>query len=224
MKVLIFDTGTLITLSMNGFLYLLEEIKKTCDCKFLITKEVKYEVLDRPIGIKRFELGALRVGALIERGILELPNALEINESEMKKTTKELMETANHTVKIKGKYVDIVSEGEISCLALSKDLIKKGIENIIAIDERTTRVLVEKPENLTKLMTKKLKQRVDVVKGRLKGFENFKFIRSTELVYVAHKKGLLRIKGKRALGAALYATRFKGSAVSFEEIEEMKKL
>jgi len=134
------------------------------------------------------------------------------------------METANHTVKIKGKYVDIVSEGEISCLALSKDLIKRGIENIIAIDERTTRVLVEKPENLTKLMTKKLKQRVDVVKGKLKGFENFKFIRSTELVYVAYKKGLLRIKGKRALGAALYATRFKGAAVSFEEIEEMKKL
>jgi len=85
MKVLIFDTGTLITLSMNGLLYLLEEMKKTCDCKFLITKEVKYEVLDRPIGIKRFELGALRVQALIEKGVLELPNALKISEPEMKK-------------------------------------------------------------------------------------------------------------------------------------------
>ena len=224
MKALIFDAGALINLSMNGLLYILEDMKKDCDCKFLITKEVKYEVLDRPIGIKRFQLGALRIQALIENGVLELPSSLAISETETKRVTKELMHTANHAVKVKGKWVTIVSDGEISCLALSKELAKKGIESIIAIDERTTRVLVEKPENLAKLMGKKLKQRVDVVKGRLKGYENFRFIRSTELVYVAHKKGFLRVKGKKALEAALYATRFKGSAVSFEEIEEIKKL
>lgn len=223
-KILIFDSGTLINFSMNGLLYTLEELKKTFKGKFIITPAVRHEVLDRPLKINRFKLEALRIRSLIENNILEFPSTLNISEEEIQKGTKEFMDIANHSVQAEGKYINIVSDAEISCLALSRILSEKGIENLIAIDERTTRILSEKPENLEKLMTKKLHHKASVEKRNLEKFRGFRFIRSSELAYVAYKKGVLRIKGKEALEAALYATRFKGSSISFEEIEEMKNL
>ncbi len=224
MKALIFDSGPLINLSMNGLLYLIEELKKIFHGKFLITKEVKYEVVDRPVGIYRFELGALRVKSLIDRNILELPESLGISSESLKKETNHFMDTANHSFNSNGEWIKIVSEAECSCLALSAELTKKGMDNVIAIDERTTRVLAEKPENLAGLLSGKLHERVKLELKDFGLFNKFKFIRSTELVYVAYKKDLLRISGPKVLEAVLYATKFKGSAVSFEEIEQLKKL
>ena len=54
-------------------------------------------------------------------------------------------------------------------------------------------------------------------------FSKYRFIRSTEMVYVAFKKGLISLNGKKALEALLYATKFKGSSVSYEEIDAIKK-
>jgi hypothetical protein len=224
MKALIFDSGALINLSMNGLLDLLEKLKKEFDGKFLITKEVKYEVIDRPIGIYRFELGAIRVQNLIDMGVLELPSALGISDEIITKGTEELMEIANHSVLVDSRWVDIVSKGEMSCLALSRELSERKIENIIAIDERTTRVLSENPESLERMMSEKIHRRVHVDEEKLKAFLKFRFIRSSEIVYSAYKKGLTSIKGKKALEALLYATRFKGAAISFEEIDILKKL
>lgn len=224
MKALIFDTGSLITLSMNGLLYIIEELKKSFNGKFLMTEDVKYEIIDRPIGVPRFELGALRVQKLIESKIIEMPSSTNIENETIKKETQRLMEIANHYIKSKGKWINIISKGETSCLALSLELRKKGIENIIVVDERTTRLLAEKPQNLKKLMEKKLHSEVRAHLKNLHEFKDFKFIRSTELVFVAHKKNLLKLKGPKALEAALYATKYKGSSVSFDEIKELKKL
>ena len=224
MKVLIFDSGTLINLSMNGLLEILENLKKICGCRFLITKDVKYEVVDRPIGIQRFELGALRVQNLIDSGVLEMPSSVDISEEIIKENTKSLMEIANHSVQIGSKWVDIVSSAEISCLALSSELSARGIENLIAIDERTTRVLSENPGNMGRIMSERLHRNVYVKEENLKAFSKFKFIRSSEIVYAAYKKGIIKIKGKKALEALLYATKFKGAAISFEEIDILKRL
>jgi len=223
-KALIFDSGALITLSMNGLLDILEKLKINCDCKFLITREVKYEVIDRPIGISRFELGAIRVQNLIDSGVLEMPSSLGIKDEEIDSKMRELMSIANHSVQIGGKWISIVNEGEMSCLALSAKLSEMGINNIIAIDERTTRVLSENPENLQKIMSDKMHRNVRVEEDKLKSFSNFKFIRSSELVYVAYKKGAINLTGKKVLESLLYATKFKGAAISFEEIDILKKL
>ena len=217
-KALIFDSGTLINLSMNGLLYILEELKKTFDGQFLITEEVRYEVLDKPLKVQRFELEALRVKRLVDSKVLEF---YPIN---LDKKTSELMRAANHSVRSDRKWIKIVSEAEISCLALSSELSKKKIENLIAVDERTTRILSEKPQNLKKIMTKRLRKRVDIELKNLEAFKKYRFIRSSELAYVAHKKGLLRVKGPLALEAVLYATKFKGSAISWDEIKELKRL
>lgn len=224
MKALIFDSGALINLSMNGLLELLEKLKAGFGGKFLITKEVKYEVVDRPIGIERFELGALRVKSLIDRGIIELPLSLNISNEQVEKETKSLINIANRSVQIKGKWINIVSKAEISCLALSNELTKKGVKNIIAVDERTTRVLCERPHNLEKLISEKTRRNARVKLQNLSTFSKFRFIRSSEIVYVAYKKDLTKLKGKQALEALLYATKYKGASISRDEIETLKRL
>ena len=224
MKVLIFDSGTIINLSMNGLLYILEELKKKFDGKFIITEAVKQEIFDRPYNIPRFELEALEIKKLIDLKVLEPPETLGIKESLLKNKINQLMNAANNAVEAEGKRITIVSEAEISCLSLSSELENRKIENLIAIDERTTRILSEKPENLEKIMTKKLNKKVKIDFGALKIFSNFKFIRSSEIGYVAYKTGVLRVSGAKALEAVLYATKYKGAAISFEEIEQLKKM
>jgi len=224
MKVIIFDAGPIINFSINGMLDILESLKKSFNGKFIITDAVKKEVVDNPINVPRFELGALRVQALINKGVLEPPSALNIDGEIIKKESQRLMNIANHYIFSRGTWVNIISDGETSCLALSNELNKMKIENIIAIDERTTRILSEKPENLQKIISDKIHANVKVQLSNIEEFSSFRFVRSTELVYLAYKKNLLGIPGKKALEAALYATKFKGSSVTFEEIEELKKL
>lgn len=209
---------------MNGLLYILEELKKSSSVQLLITEAVKYEVVDRPIGIPRFELGALRVQELINSKVLELPEDIGISKKQVKTVSRTLMNLANNSAKVKNKSIKIVSEAEMTCLALSKILTEKNIENIIGVDERTTRILSEKPQNLERIMSSKLHKRVEVSPRGLEHFKKFKFIRSTELVYVAYKKGLLKIKNKKALEATIYATKFKGSSISWDEIKVLKTL
>lgn len=224
MKVLIFDSGTLINLSMNGLLNLIESLKRDFDGKFIITKPVKYEIIDRPLEIQKFELGALKIQWLLEQGVLEMPESLDIDEKELKALTEKYLNKANHILQAKGEWVKLVSEAEISCLALSAILTKKGVENLIAIDERTTRLICENPGNLERLVSEKTRQRVQIVETHLEEFEDFRFIRSSEIAFVAYKKGLLKISGKKVLEALLYATKFKGAAITFEEINALKKL
>lgn len=224
MKALIFDSGTLINLSMNGLLYILEDLRKSFDGKFLITSAVKYEVIDHPIKIQRFELEALLIKGLLDSNILELPSAFEIDENKIKEGAKQLMQKANHTIKIGENWVDIVSEAEISCLALSDELSRKGIDSLIGIDERTTRILCENSQNLGKLMSEKLHQKVIAITDDLKVFSKYKFIRSSEIVYVAYKKKIVNIKGDKVLEALLYATKYKGAAISLDEINILKKM
>lgn len=224
MKALIFDSGTLINLAMNGLLYILPELKKKFNGKFIITKKVKWETVDRPINIQRFELEALEIQQLIESKVLELPEVLEIDEKIIEKEARVLLDQANHYLQANGRWLDIVSEAEITCLALYDECERREIEPLIAIDERTTRLLAEDPRALEELISRKLHTNAKLIAKDFKIFSKYKFIRSSELVYVAFKKNLLQIKNPKALEAALYATKFKGSSINWEEIEELKKL
>jgi hypothetical protein len=224
MKALILDSGPLINFSINGLLPVLESLKKSFNGKFLITEAVKYEVADRPISIKRFELGALRIQKLLSIGVIEFPSVFSINEKKISQRTHELMEIANHSAQIRDKWVSLLSKAEVSCLALSDELSKIGVENIIAIDERTTRMFCENPRALGEIMSSKLHQKVEIQIRSQKDFSKYKFIRSSELVYAAYKKGLIDLKEGNVLEALLYATKFSGAAITFEEIEILKNL
>jgi len=223
-KAILFDASTLISFSMNGILYILEELKKNFNGKFIITKEVKYEIIDRPLKIKRFKLEALKLNELLKKGVLEMPSVFGINEEEISKRTQKILDIANSMYQGGKGDIHILDLGEASCLELSKMLNDKKIPNVIATDERTTRMLAEKPENLKKLLQKKLHSKVSYNKEKAKHFRPIKIIRSTEIAYVAYKKGLTKLKGKQALDALLFALKFKGCSISYDEIEEIERL
>ena len=224
MKVLILESGTLINLSMNGLLYILEGLKKNFSGKFIITQQVKYETIDHPLKIERFALGALEVQNLLNNSIIELPDVININQKSIDQETKKFLDLANHYLQAQNSWIPIVSDAEMSCLALSAALMAKGIDNLIAIDERTTRMLGENPQQLGLLMSEKLHQPIELAENNFPPFAPFHFIRSAELVYVAYKKGLVHLKGPKVIDALLYATKFKGCAISFDEINELKRL
>jgi hypothetical protein len=208
---------------MNSLTDLLEDLKKGFKGKFLIPRQVKYETIDRPLQIKKFELAALKNNELIDEKILELPDILGIDEEELKEKTQEILRISNNAFFARDEFMHIIDEGEAGCMALSLILSKKGIDNVIVIDERTTRMLGENPGNLRKLFESKLHTKVEL-KQDFSFLSKIKFIRSSELVYIAYKKGLVKLKNGNVLDALLYATKFKGAAISIQEIEEIKKL
>ncbi|MBD3253393.1 hypothetical protein GF386_06680 [Candidatus Pacearchaeota archaeon] len=219
-KYLIFDSGPLINFSMNGVLHLLDKLKKEFRGEFVITKEVKKEIIERPINIKRFKLGALQLKNLFEKGVIKHAPINNEQVNELRKIRNKLMEIANTTFEAKNRKLHLIDKGEAAALALSRILNNAPI----VIDERTTRMLVENPENLRKLFEKKLHTKVRTNKKNYKFFKDFKIIRSTELIYIAYKKRLFNLKYPETYEAMLYGMKYKGCSVSEKEIDEMKRL
>ena len=218
-KFLILDAGPIISLSMNGLLYILEKLKNVFDGEIVITPRVKREVVDRPLNIKKYKLEAIRVKDLVDRKVLRLASDF-VSGSLIEKETKVILKFVNKSFKADGKHIKLVHEAEASCLAFSKLC---GVENLIVIDERTTRMLTEAPNNLRQVMSSKLHAKIVVNNENLKNVKNFKFIRSAELVYIAYQKGLINLrKNPQLLDALLYGLKFKGTAISTNEIDVIK--
>ena len=223
MKYLIFDAGPIISLAMSGMLPIIEKLKGVFDGEFILTSYVKNEVVGRPMKIKKFKLEAMQVQDMIERGIFKMSSSV-VSDEKLEAETKKLLKITNGVLRTTqtGEKIEIIHGGEAACLAFSKLC---GASNVIVIDERTTRMLTEAPKSLEKMMEKKLHTPLDAQLSLLDELKDFRFIRSAELLFVAHKKGLISMKdGKELLDALLYGVKFKGCAISSKEIEDMKKL
>lgn len=224
MKLLIFDSGPLINLSMNCLLPALEKLHALGGIKFMITSYVKAEVCESPLRIPQFEWGALAINALIEKKVLEFPEAIGFSQKELDSKTREAMNCANHSFRTDNQWVTIVSDAEMSCIALAQLAKTKNHEPLLVIDERTARLLCEAPENIERLMSQKLHRDVTAEQSCTQRFQGLQCIRSSELAYVMYKKNLLQVKHPKALEALIYATKFKGAAISWDEINILKKL
>jgi len=221
MKTLILDSSTLITLSLTGLIDVLEHLKKNCNCRLMITPNVKNEVIDTPLKIRRFELEALNMLRLIKEGIVEVYSDPKLNEE-----TEHVLDLTNSLLNADGENIKIIHGGEASCIALAR-LLKNG--TIIAVDERTTRMLCESPENLQRLMELKLHTKVTLNTNALEKLETYTsipIIRSSEMLIVAYKNNLISLPADKntALDALLFATRFKGNSISYNEINEAKRI
>ncbi len=223
-KAIIFDSGALISFSMNGITDIIKRLKEIFKGKFLVTSEIKKEIIDTPMKIKRFRLEALKLKQLLDEGVLEMPSSLGIKDSEITNQGNKILKIANSSFQGTRKAIHLLDMGETSCLALSRILTQKKIKNVIVVDERTTRMLVEKPENLKSILEKKIHTQISIKQDNLKFFKGFGIIRSAELVYVAYKKNLIKLKDRNVLDALLYAVKYKGAAISGDEIEEIKKI
>lgn len=218
MKALVFDSSPIISLALNDLLYILKPLKKIFGGEFFITEKVKYELVDRSLQIKKFKFEALVIQSLINQGILKIQK-----NGFIEKETKKLFNIANNTFKVNDESMKIIHEGEASCFALYNFLPTE--KKAIVIDERTTRMLCESPENLHKLFESKLHRKLKVFDVNFNFFKRFKIIRSAELAYVAYKQGIitLPIKSEEAIEAILYALKYKGCSISHNEIREAKK-
>jgi hypothetical protein len=222
MKYLVFDAGPIISITMNGLLPVLQKLKKEFNGKFILTPQVKKEVIDKPFRIKKFKLESMLVKQLLEDGTFTQSNEIISNQKLQSEVNKLMKRTNSSFVSTKTKdRLNIVHEGEASCIAFCNLC---DCESMIVIDERTTRIIAEAPERLKKLLEKKLSSKIEQVMPDVLGSKPPSLIRSAELIYLANKKGLLQDNSKDFLDAALYGLKFKGTAISSEEIEQIKKM
>lgn len=216
-KALIFDSSTIISLSMNSLLGILERLKMK-DFKFIITPQVRHEIIDHPLKIKRFELEALMILDLVKRGIIEV-----MDHPGLEKETQNILEATNSSFLSDGEKMKILDAGEASCFALH-NLMK--CECLLAIDERTARMLSENPDNLRALFEKKLHRPITMKSGALNLLKNVPIIRSAELCIIAYEKKLISLPAppQQAIDALLFGVKLKGCSISYEEIEQAKRL
>ncbi len=214
-KALIFDSSSIITLALNDLLYILEPLKKKFGGEFYITEDVKREIIDKPLRERRFMLESLFIKKLLEKGTLTLFSNISLN-----KEKENIMLIANHTFRAGQEDIRLLHDGEASCLALYPllDIDKKAI----IVDERTTRILCEAPENLRKLLETKLHTKIDSSPKNYPMFRDFQVLRSSELVFMAYKLGIIDLPAKKveAMEALLYGLKFKGCTISIREIDE----
>lgn len=223
-KIIIFDSSSIINFTLNGLLKEFRELKKMFNGRFIIPKEVKEEIIDKPYEMKKFKLEALKIQELLHDNILELPDSLGISPNILSSKTNQLIAIANRTFFGNNNSIHIIDSGETACIALSQILNEQGIKNLVCVDERTLRLLGEKPEALLEILNRKLHTKITANKNNFQFFKGFKFIRSSELMFFAYKKGIVTLKNHDVLDALLYALKFNGCAISDEEIIEMEKL
>jgi hypothetical protein len=221
---LIFDSGALINLTINGLIQTMKDLATVFTGEFLITEEIEYETIEHPLHIKKYEWGALRVKDLLDEDIIMLAEGYAVTQKELKNKTDKIMSEVNAAFTSNGKPIHLIEKGEAECMALSELLNEKGIDAPVVIDERTARMLCEDPEKLRKLMEAKLRTKIEMKKDNLRNLEKIKVIRSTELMYIAHKKGLIDGNDERLLEAILFALKYGGCSISEKEINIIKNL
>ncbi len=223
MKSLVFDSGPIISLSMNSLLWVLPELKKIFKGKFYITQSVKKETIDNPINSKRFKFEALQVFKEYKENILEM-----FEKPDLKQRTEQILDISNNLFSGYGKNINIVQYAEMEVLAAA--FISRA--DAVVIDERTTRLLVENPEKLRNILQKKLHTPISVNTSnliKLKNFtKNIKVIRSTELILIAYEKGLLNkyildisSSRKTLVDGLLWGLKLNGCSISGDEISKI---
>ena len=216
MKV-VFDSGVIISFSETCYLSILEPLKKDIG-EFIITKGVKNECVDRVRNNLRLKLSSLRIEEQLNEGIFEVFQG----DKELTEKTNKILEIANSIYSIHHKPLKIVDFGEAECLALL------GLTNAtcLAIDERTTRMLIESPLSLLEIFKRKYRTKnIKINKEKYQQFVNevgkVKALRSVDLFSYAYKRKLLSnsYMNKEFLKASLYSLKFNGCSVSFNEID-----
>lgn len=222
-KILFFDAGPIISLVMSRVAWILPELKKKFGGKFYITPAVQRELVERPLSVKRYEFEALQVMKFIREGVLEIYTNVP------QKKVDELKKVANSSFTIRGKPLDIIQSGEMESVASAL-----ALKVAVVMDERTLRLFIENSPELQGILEYRFSQKIQSDKVKIKQFsaqlQGIPIIRSTELVGVAYRLGLLDgfvppgKDGKETLlDAVLWATKYNGCAITEHEIEEMKE-
>lgn len=227
MRSIIFDSSAVITLAMNNLLFVLEPLRKKFGGVFYIPSSVKAEIIDSGLASNRFRLEALQILAEVEKG-----NLVFYDDSPLIQETKALESVVNTIFTVNDHSLTVLHAGEIGALVLARTI---GADAVV-IDERTTRLVIESPTFLRKILQARFHSRVSLMTDRLRQFQQkyslVRVIRSTELALVAYELGALDtylLRGQKIndslrhdlLEGVLWALRIRGCSLSETEIDEL---
>ncbi|TRO61965.1 hypothetical protein E2P64_00315 [Candidatus Bathyarchaeota archaeon] len=210
MKTVVCDSSSIITLSSNCLLWLLGKF----EVEFLIPVYVRKEIMDNPINSKRYAFEAMRNG-------LQIGKTLRVEKTDVELRDK-IISLANTFYMHKGRPIEIIQAGEADALALA---IEKGVKTLL-VDEKNTRLLIEDKELLRKVVEKRTGRGIEINRDSAneieKMFKDINVIRTSELVAVAVKRGVLDwpYPKKELLRGVLTAMKLSGCSISSEEIAE----
>lgn len=225
-KALVFDTGPVISLTTSNLLWVLDYLKKHFQGTFFITPSVRMELVDHPLQTKKFKFEALQVQYRINKGVLTVVPAQDIQE-----LAEQLFVLGNHSFNCQGHGVRIVSMAEMETLAWT---VASGAQAAV-IDERTTRLLIENPSALRDILQNNLGSDVTIERQHLDRFSDLtrtvRIIRSVELVIIAYERHILDRyltktpdDRKVLLESLLWNLKLHGCSVSREEIDRIVTL
>ncbi len=222
---IVFDAGPIISLTTTTLIWILKQLKEKFGTQFALPIGVKQELVDKPLGTRRFKLEAIHVQGLLERNVFSL-----VPESSTREKALALLQSANSLLSYRGKTIQIVQQGEMETIACALEYKA----NAVVIDERITRLLIENPLALKKLMEKRLHFPLNIDQKLLKSiqteFSQLTVIRSIELATLAFEEEILNSllvqipNAKRELlESVLWAIKLAGCAVSENEINAIVK-
>jgi len=215
---IVFDSGVLIGFSETCYLSLLQPLREEIG-EFIITEKVKYECIGKVENIMRFKLSSIRIA----REITDHVFTVQPNSKQLEEATFKIMELTNSMVLVRRKPITIIQFGEAESLGL----LAITDASYLAVDERTTRMLVEQPHALIEILKRKYNTNdVHLDEAKYLKFKELigpvTVIRTVDLFSYAQKHKLLtsEFDNPENLKAGLYALKIKGCSVSFEEIDE----
>jgi len=232
MTSIVFDASTIISLAMTNTLWILRPLKKKLKGEMYLPEEVKKEVIDRPLHSPRFKLEALQVLSLIADGTFKIYKKEKTSAKE-----EYLSALVDNMFFARGRYLKVAHAGEIGMIAVA--IITNS--EAVAIDERTTRLLIENPTQLERILESKLhtdvkvnRQNMDFWKREVSGL---RVVRSAELGVIAFEEGILEqymdpavqklidLPLKRSvLEGFLWATKLSGCAITSNEIRSVLRI
>ncbi|MFH0713866.1 MAG: hypothetical protein V1722_04895 [Candidatus Micrarchaeota archaeon] len=215
MSKIVCDSGPLISFSSTCLVKVLRFLSHKGG-EFLIPRAVESEIVLKPINVSRYAFSALRLRKSIEDGDLEIVN---VDQS----LVDSIVHYANSSFSIRGKQLRLLHSGEAACLAVYKQFKCDAL----AIDEKTTRLMVEDPALLQENISLAYNARVMVNQKAISEFTNLvgkvNVIRSSELLVAAARRGYFDSFGsdaEPAFHAAIYSLKNAGCGLSEKEVQD----
>lgn len=219
-KPVICDSSTLICLSHCCLMHVLDYLAVHADLEFYIPGEVFREAIERPDHMKSHAWSSIKIMQMVNKGTIKVVH----RDEKAMEICRDIDRLANNTLFSGSEPIRMVHDGEAHMLALAKRMDLK----FMLIDERSTRMLFENPELLREHFEQEFRSRVNISRSNFEElssmFRDFRFLRSTELTYMAYKKGYFNSFKESKLKAfqyALYALKFQGSSISYSEINSI---